>query len=204
MNSIERFVSELTRQKITATVSNPYLNPDVADNLRLYLNKMMRMKGKRILLVGEAPGFKGCKITGIPFTSGQVFERFDHPLLNRLGKKVKLTRIESENTATIVWEYLSRKSVTPVFWNSLPFHPHPKGNENKNRAPIADEVEMGIPYLIRLHLIYEPEIVAGIGNKGAECAKKAFPEENVVLIRHPSHGGKADFIDGLDKIIGTD
>ncbi len=25
-----------------------------------------------VLLIGEAPGYKGCKITGIPFTSGEV------------------------------------------------------------------------------------------------------------------------------------
>jgi len=24
----------------------------------------------KILIVGEAPGYKGCRITGIPFTSG--------------------------------------------------------------------------------------------------------------------------------------
>mgnify|MGYP003635975488 CR=1 FL=1 len=201
MSSIEEFVTELTKQKNTSTISNPYLNQDIADNLRLYLGAMIKMEGKRVLLVGEAPGYKGCKITGIPFTSGKAFERFDHPLLKEIGSQLKLTKIESENTATIVWEYLSKKNDTPLFWNSFPFHPHPKDNENKNRAPTSGEVELGINHLKRLHSIYKPEVVAGIGGKGVECAKKAFPKENIVYIRHPSFGGKSEFIDGMDKII---
>ena len=201
MISIEDFVTELTKQKNTSTVSNPYLNQDIAENLRLYLGEMIKMTGKRVLLVGEAPGYKGCKITGIPFTSGNVFKRFDHPLLNEIGNQLRLATIESENTATIVWGYLSQKSDTPLFWNSFPFHPHPKDNENKNRAPTADEVEIGIDHLKRLHSIYKPELVAGIGGKGVECAQQAFPKEAIVYIRHPSFGGKAEFIDGMEKII---
>jgi hypothetical protein len=67
MNDIEDFVIDLTKKRNTATVSNPYLKKDVADNLHRYLVAMHKMKGKRILLVGEAPGYKGCGITGIPF-----------------------------------------------------------------------------------------------------------------------------------------
>jgi hypothetical protein len=85
MSLIEEFITELVRHKNTATVCNPYLNQNIADNLRLYLDAMIKMKGKRVLLVGEAPGYKGCKITGIPFTSGKAFERFDHPLLKEHG-----------------------------------------------------------------------------------------------------------------------
>lgn len=201
MSLIEEFITELVMHKNTATVSNPYLDQNIADNLRLYLNAMIKMEGKRILLVGEAPGYKGCKITGIPFTSGKAFERFDHPLLKDIGSQLKLSKIESENTATIVWEYLSKKACTPLFWNSFPFHPHPKGNENKNRAPTSEEVKIGIAHLKRLHSIYKPDVIAGVGGKGVECAKKSFPKDNIVYIRHPSFGGKSEFIAGMDKII---
>ena len=67
MSDIENFVIDLTKQRNTATVSNPYLKQDIADNLHRYLVAMHKMKGKRIFLVGEAPGYKGCGITGIPF-----------------------------------------------------------------------------------------------------------------------------------------
>ena len=199
MNPIEEFIVELTTHDNTSTVSNPYLNPDIANNLRLYLITMNKRENKRILLVGEAPGYKGCKITGLPFTSGKVFEKFGHPLLKEIGSQLKLSKIESESTSTIVWKYLSEKNNTPLFWNSFPFHP--EGNEDKNRKPNLEEIEMGIKYLKRLHSIFNPEIIAGIERVGVKCAKKAFPEVNISYIRHPANGGKPEFMDGMDKII---
>jgi len=201
MSDIEDFVVDLARKRNTATVHNPYLGPDAAENLRLYLLAMRKLKGKRILLVGEAPGYKGCGITGIPFSSGRVFERFDHPLLNEIGGQIRLGRIESENTATIVWEYLSEKNSTPLFWNSFPFHPHVRGNRKSNRAPTSAEVDVGIGYLKKLAAIFRPGTVGGVGRKGVECARKAFPNRQIVAIRHPSFGGKSEFIAGMDKIL---
>jgi len=135
MNLIDDFITKLSKKRNTSTISNPYRDQDLADNLRVYLNTIIQLEGKRILLVGEALGYKGGKLTGIPFSSGQIFERFDHPFLKQIGPQLKLEKIESENTATITWDYLSEKNTTPLFWNSFPFHPHPKGNKNKNRAP---------------------------------------------------------------------
>lgn len=201
MDLIDEFIAELANQKNTATMNNPYLNADIADNLRVYLTQMSKAKGKRMLLVGEAPGYKGCKITGIPFTSGRIFEKVNHPFLKKIGRQLTFNKIESENTATIVWSYLSSKRRVPLFWNSFPFHPHPKDNVNKNRAPSVEEVKLGSHYLKKLHTIYQPDTVAGIGHKGVECAKKSFPNENIIYIRHPSYGGKLDFIDGMNKII---
>ena len=201
MNTIEKFIKELTNFQSTETVCNPYLNVNAAKNLHVYLEEMIKEKDKRILLIGEAPGHKGCKITGIPFTSGSVFKNVNHPLLNRIVDKLVFSKIESENTATIVWEYLSKKSTTPLFWNSFPFHPYPLGDENKNRAPTSKEIEIGISYLKTIKTIYEPDVIAGIGWKGVECAKAAFPDENIVYIRHPSYGGKPAFIDGMEQLL---
>lgn len=201
MDSIEDFVDSLTRRKNTPTVHNPYLDKDLADNLRLYLRSMMGFSGRRILLIGEAPGYKGCKITGIPFTSGKIFERVEHPLLAQIRDGLRIANIESENTATIVWEYLADKIITPLFWNSFPFHPHPIGNENKNRAPNSEELKMGAGFLRRLYLLYKPGLVVGVGSKGYECAKEALPEESIVRIRHPSFGGKSEFVKGMDLIL---
>ena len=201
MNSIEEFIDELRKQKNTLTVSNPYLGDGVAENLLNYLKYMMAIKGKRILLVGEAPGHKGCKITGIPFTSGRVFERVNHPVLQALKDKLSLSKVEAEITATIVWNYLSRKGFSPLFWNSYPFHPYPEGNERKNRPPSPEEIEEGVKYLKAIYNLFKPNAIAGIGHLGVKCAKRAFPNIHITYIRHPSFGGKADFIEGMDKII---
>jgi len=200
-SSIDEFINELRRQENSPTVTNPYLNLAVVNNLRVYLNYMNKIEGKRILLVGEAPGYKGCKITGIPFTSGDIFKKIDHPLLKEIKRNIQLSKVESENSATIVWEYLSKKGNTPLFWNSFPFHPHPNGNDNKNRSPTPYEIGIGVNYLKKLYLIFNPDIVAGIGIKGVKCAKTAFPKLSVPYIRHPSFGGKSDFINGMNKII---
>ena len=147
MHTISEFIGELKKQKNTLTVSNPYLESGVAGNLKAYLESMLSIDGKRILLVGEAPGYKGCKITGIPFTSGRVFENVEHPILSGIKEKLFFSKIESENTATIVWNYLATKKSTPLFWNSFPYHPHPEGNENKNRTPTDEEIEYGLRFL---------------------------------------------------------
>ncbi len=201
MDTIRDFIAELKKQKNTPTVANPYLVPGVAANLQAYLEVMLKVEGKRILLIGEAPGYKGCKITGVPFTSGKVFENIRHPVLLEVKKKLVLKKVEAEGTATIVWNYLAAKNNTPLFWNSFPYHPHPEDNEDKNRAPNNDEMKSGIRFLYALNRMFKPELIAGIGYSGTGSARQAFPERQIQYIRHPSFGGKSDFIEGMNKII---
>lgn len=201
MEFIEKFILDLKKQKNTSTVTNPYLVDGVAENLKKYLIAMNNLKGKKVLLVGEAPGHQGCRITGIPFTSGRVFEKISHPLLETLKGNLLLSTVQAEPTATIVWNYLSKKEVTPLFWNSYPYHPHPHNIFNKNRAPTNDEIQQGVYFLKAIEQFYKPTIIAGIGYSGVECAKRAFPKKTIEYIRHPSFGGKSDFIEGMEKII---
>jgi uracil-DNA glycosylase len=201
MKEIIDFITELKKQKDTDLVTNPYLENGVAGNLEHYLVAMKKLQGKRVLLVGEAPGHQGCRITGIPFTSGKVFEKISHPLLKTIKDNLVLNSIQAEPTATIVWNYLSTKNDTPLFWNSYPYHPHPKNILNKNRAPTSEEIEQGVYFLKKIVDIYQPTVIAGIGYSGVECAERAFPNIKIEYIRHPSFGGKADFIEGMNKII---
>lgn len=201
MKPIDEFILRLSKKRNTSTISNPYLDPTLANNLKVYLNAIRQLPGKPILLVGEALGFKGGMLTGIPFSSGQIFERFNHPFLKQIGDDITLEKIESENTATIVWEYLSEKKITPLCWNAFPFHPHPKGEKNKNRAPSTKEITSGSRYLKTLQSIFHSELIIGVGSKGAHCARKAFPDKNIIAVRHPSYGGKTEFRQGLDQAI---
>ncbi|GAA5315924.1 MAG: uracil-DNA glycosylase [Candidatus Pelagadaptatus aseana] len=200
MDDLEAFLTTLSKPRNTGVMKNPYRQPELLGNLRQYLRAMLSQPGKRVLLVGEALGFKGGKLTGIPFSSGTIYQRFDHPLLQALGPQLQIETLESENTATIVWDYLSRSGHTPLFWNAYPFHPHPKGQPNKNRAPTAKEVQQGNRYLRLLAELYRPEVIAGVGGKGQLCARRAFPNQQVHAIRHPSYGGKADFIRGMESL----
>jgi len=201
MKRMEELLEKLARYPHSDTVANPYQEPYAVDNLRHYFDYMLKQGGKRILLVGEAPGHRGCRITGIPFTSGRAFQQIPHPLLVALKDKIQLPRTETESTATIVWNYLCGKNQLPLFWNSFPFHPHEKGQANANRAPTDAEVRFGAEILGALHSIYQPDLTAGIGHKGVAALKQLFPGQSFSYIRHPSNGGKAQFIEGMNRII---
>ena len=88
IDSLVDFLAKLKEQENTSTVSNPYRATGPLNKLKAYLEAMLAIKGKRILLVGEAPGYKGCGITGIPFTSGRMFEEIEHPILNKINLQI--------------------------------------------------------------------------------------------------------------------
>ena len=200
MISIKNFVDGLARCGNRPKTFNPYKNPNLATNLYQYLLAVKKFNRQPVLLVGEALGFKGGRLTGIPFSCGDIFTRFDHPLLTELKPKLSLTSQESENTATMVWEYLTERQQTPLFWNAFPFHPYQYRRPQTNRAPRIKEIEQGCHYLQQLADIFQPPTIAGIGRKGQLAAQKAFPNETVQCIRHPSFGGKREFIEGMDKL----
>jgi len=86
-----------------------------------------------VMLVGEAPGYHGCRFTGVPFTSEYI-------LINGIGKdsifgkdkgymKTRESAItKREQTATIVWETMINHDFLPLMWNAFPFHPYKQGN----------------------------------------------------------------------------
>lgn len=198
--TVASFLQALEQQPDSDTVTNPYRSSHCVENLRHYLLQMQQFEPHPVLLVGEAPGYKGCGLTGIPFSSGKIFQQLDHPLLQRLKKQLILPRIEAENTASIVWRHLAEQSVTPLFWNAYPFHPHPADNRNSNRAPSRREIAEGEGYLKMLVALFQPRQIAGVGHAGTACARQAFPDSKVSYIRHPSYGGKRDFIAGVERL----
>ena len=75
MYSIEEFIQELANERTDKLGFSENLYSGTTresiirkHNLLTYLTKMKSLN-PRILLLGEAPGNKGCKLTGIPFTS---------------------------------------------------------------------------------------------------------------------------------------
>ena len=201
MSTVDKLLNKLVKYPDSDIVANPYHKKYAVNNLRQYFEYMFNQDGKRILLVAEAPGYKGCAITGIPLTSGRVFQEISHPLLLNLKDKIYLPRVESENTATIVWNYLATKKTTPLFWNSFPFHPHHQGNLSSNRPPNSSEIKYGSEILRELCKIYQPEAIASIGKKGLAVLQQTFSGQSFDYIQHPSYGGKSQFIEGMNNII---
>jgi uracil-DNA glycosylase len=123
-----------------------------------------------VLLVGEAPGYRGARVSGIPFTSERQ--------LTGTGP--------AEATATIVHRVLGELGLTEevLLWNVLPTHP---GTATSNRRPTRPEVEAGVAFA--LELARERTIVA-VGCVAAAAL-------GAPAVRHPSHGGAAAFREGL-------
>jgi uracil-DNA glycosylase len=204
VDNISNFCFSLRKRKNTHLVFNPYRDPTLVANLEVYLRGVKRCKGGSILLVGEAPGYRGCKNTGIPFSSSHLFTESKHPLIELLKGQLIFKIRESEVTAGIVWDYLTETSVLPIFWNAFPFHPHISRKYNSNRPPTQPEILEGTAYLNDIASIFQPGLIAGIGRAGQQCAQLAFPNRDISYIRHPSRGGKKAFIQGMNRLLCED
>ncbi|MGH7359288.1 MAG: uracil-DNA glycosylase family protein, partial [Candidatus Rokuibacteriota bacterium] len=113
------FVDTLAGACIGATF-NFYREGEGAALRRARLARYLEARaGARLLLVGEAAGYRGARVSGIPFTS----ER-------------QLTgRAPGEASATIVHRVLVELGLAEdvLLWNVVPTHPHRPGCPDSNR-----------------------------------------------------------------------
>lgn len=172
-------------------------------NLTRYLTALARLR-PRALLLAEAPGYRGCALTGIPITSERIMrERIEKWDLFGDGYRPTSDHPDgvAEMTATIVWNALvEHTDVPPVLWNTVPLHPHRVGQPGTNRTPTVPEIRMGQPFVERVMDLFDVQVVLGVGRK----AQRTLLELglNHAPLRHPSQGGKADFIAGLREALG--
>lgn len=172
-------------------------------NLRRYLHHLAQPD---TLLVMEAPGYRGCRLTGVPVTSRKLLLQ-GVPALGLFGAangfvdvpEPGFEHIQGEQSATIVWGTLAEIGVVPLVWNTFPFHPHQPGQPLTNRKPRQPEIEQGAFFLRALLDQYQPGRVIAVGNvaesslrrMGVACAK----------VRHPAQGGRNDFVAGLRALL---
>lgn len=199
MPSFSAFVERLASAPGAPSIFNPYAGDGPAaaarrGNLILYLR---RMAGRRpaLLLIGEAPGYRGCRQTGVPFTSASILLADPSPF-GLFGTAAGYSPpVEAgpqrEATATIVWAVLSELGVLPLLWNALPFHPHRLGLPDSNRTPTMAELTRGREAVEALLDLYRPQRVVAVGGKAAGALVRW--EIDAARVRHPGHGGKHAF-----------
>lgn len=167
-------MAELARTRIGATYNQYADGPRAAllrDRLAAYLSDRA---GATILLVGEAPGYRGARVSGVPFTSERQ--------LTGAGP--------AEATATIVRRTLRELDLEEdvLLWNVVPTHP---GTATTNRAPTREEVEAGRRFC-------EPLAVGRLVVPVGRIAEQALSRPGV---RHPSRGGATAFRRGLEEAL---
>jgi uracil-DNA glycosylase len=142
--------------------------------LDAYLNAR---SGARWLLVGEAAGWRGARVSGLPFTSERQ--------LTGAGP--------AEATATIVHRVLRDLAIEDdvLLWNVVPTHPHRPDDSRSNRPPTRGEIHAAAPFLAELA---RGRRVVPVGR----VAERALGRRG---IRHPSHGGARAFRDGLVQLV---
>lgn len=210
LSHIDNFVASLAQTTPPPQTFNQYDHHHEANsarrhNLRLYLQQMAR-RAPALMLVAEAPGYRGCRLTGVPFASPAIMrDGLQEVGLFGEARGYRTTaewpQIQREASATILWQTLIACDVVPLLWNSFPFHPFQPGNRRSNRAPRAAEITQGEPFLRRLLALFPVTAVVAVGNK----AEAALTRWNVPFrkVRHPSHGGKRQFRQGLCEIAKT-
>jgi uracil-DNA glycosylase len=206
--SAEALIDELARAEVAADACNQYAYDDAQnatrrENLRRYFAQMALL-GPTTLLVGEAPGYLGCRRTGIPFSSERLLlEGIAHAGL--LGVERGYARAwgdgppRGEQTATIIWGELAALGAVALAWNAFPFHPHHLGLPASNRKPRAGEVRQGQPFLEAVLALFPLRRVVAVGNTAAEAlGTLGVPHTRV---RHPAQGGKHAFAAGLRELM---
>ena len=161
------FVRRLSAAQIGRTFNQYAESALCRDRVAAYLE---RRRQAHYVLVGEAPGYRGARVSGIPFTSERQ--------LTGTGR--------AEATATIVQRTLAELGVADdvLLWNVVPTHP---GTVRANRRPTSAEIRGGMPYLEEL-LVGRVPIAVG---------RVAQAVLGGGYVRHPSHGGGAEFRAGL-------
>jgi hypothetical protein len=164
---VEALVDELARARIGATFNQYAASPHLRRRLADYL--AARRKA-RILLVGEAAGYRGARISGIPFTSERQ--------LTGAGP--------AEASATVVHRVLAELGLEDdvLLWNVVPTHP---GTPSSNRRPTREEADAGLRFL-------EP---LARGRRVIAVGRLAQEATGAPYVRHPSRGGARRFRAGL-------
>jgi len=147
--------------------------PLLRERLERYLAER---SGAPILLVAEAPGYRGTRVSGIPLTSERQ--------LTGAGP--------AEATATIVHRVLDELGLGAdvLLWNAVPTHP---GDGRSNRRPTRLEVAAGLPFAREL----------GRGRRVVPVGRVAQRALGGPYVRHPAHGGAGAFREDLRRLLAA-
>lgn len=157
----------------------------------------------QFILVGEAPGYQGCRYSGIAFTSERLLGEGVIPRIPALGQRLSTRKLPfSEPSATIVWKTLYKLGIAEhtILWNAMQLHPYKPDNLWSNRTPQPAEITLGAPAMRLLKEAYPKARIVAVGKK-AEGLLHEMGIDTAGAVRHPANGGATEFSLGLKELM---
>ena len=154
-----------------------------------------------IILLGEAPGYQGCRFSGIPFTNEKLILEGKIPRITASARFTSRPRPWSEPSATIVWGTLHRLALAErtVLWNTFAWHPHQPANPHSNRTPSRRELDAGLTMLEQVLGHFAGTPVVPVGQVAARTLAR-LGVKALAPVRHPAMGGATAFRTGLQAL----
>jgi len=210
---LDRFLTRLAALRLPAT-SNPYDRTREGRRrlatVRRYLAHYRPPNRCDMLLVAEAFGYRGGRVTGVPLTSEAVIEahpRFRQCFATLVDAYVPCRELgaqRTESTASIVWRLFDDLAldVVPCCWNIVPVHPYdPHAGPWSNRPPTRREIDAGAPFAVDLIDLLHPRVIVAVG----KCASRGLSKAGIdhITVRHPSQGGANLFREQMRNILAS-
>src|SRR6266516_70693 len=222
-NELDQFL-RLLRRSPSGAVFNPWWEVDEQNDsdrnapavrrnqLRAYLQQ--RPGKAKLVIIGEAVGYRGGHFSGIPMTSERILlgrskkvrvnsnDFFSNINPRRTSKPEKCPDGFSEPTATIVWGAFLRLGLKPdqfVLWNAFPWHSFdPRRGMLSNRMPNKSEQVASFPVLKAFLELFLCDQIVALGKIAAAQLGKL--NVDVHCVRHPASGGAKLFRHQIAKI----
>jgi hypothetical protein len=223
-NELDHFL-RLLRRSPSRAVFNPWWEVDEQNDvdrnapavrrnqLRAYLQQ--RLGKAKLVIIGEAIGYRGGHFSGIPMTSERILlaqskkvqlkpnDFFSNINPRRTSKTEVCPDGFSEPTATIVWGALLRLGVKAnqfVLWNAFPWHSFDvcRGMLS-NRMPNKSERAAGLPVLKAFLELFPCDRVVALGKIAA--AQMEELNVNAHCVRHPASGGAKLFREQITDLV---
>jgi len=222
-NELDHFL-RLLRRSPSGAVFNPWWEVDEQNDsdrnapavrrnqLRAYLQQ--RLGKAKLVIIGEAVGYRGGHFSGIPMTSERILlgrskkvrvnsnDFFSNINPRRTSKPEKCPDGFSEPTATIVWGAFLRLGLKPdqfVLWNAFPWHSFdPRRGMLSNRMPNKSEQAASFPVLKAFLELFLCDQIVALGKIAAAQLGKL--NVDVHCVRHPASGGAKLFRHQIAKI----
>ena len=213
---LDNFV-QLLRASPSGAVFNPWWQIDEENDigriapiirrqqLRAYVQE--RLGRAKLLVIGEALGYRGGHFSGIPMTERMLLRKQQNIVAGikprRTSKPSVCPNGFSEPTATIVWGVLLKIGVLSdefVLWNAFPWHSFdPHRGLLSNRMPNKSEQLCGRPVLKAFLEVFPCQQIVALGKIAAAQLEQLGLIAHCV--RHPASGGAKLFRQQIAEIV---